>query len=283
MLSAASRLRYHPNRSAEFLKRGVLPEIGLCTTDAENNLVLDLVKGASAEAEREGFYVSFRYSLMTVGGAEFLREASRRHLCGIIIYPDYLLREEEQSLLREYLSGGGEVVVLDVGNEVHPDWRLPTVAIDDDLGGRLVARHLVSCGVEHFLYLGSERARRTGFLAELSAQGREARTFRHDAPQEAVAASLALPGKVGLCCGTDLLAMRVHSLLLQAGEAPGGRIRLVGYDDLCGSAAVVPALTTVRQPFSAAGAQAVQMLIRRLYGKPVADCRLEPELVVRGT
>ena len=283
VLSAASRLRYHPNRSAEFLKRGVLPEIGLCTTDAANNLVLDLVRGASAEAEREGFYVSFRYSLMPVGGVEFLREAARRHLCGIIIYPDFLLREEEQALLREYQAGGGEVVVLDVGNERHPEWDLPTVTIDDEQGGRLAARHLLACGAEHFFYQGVERRRQDGFLAELASAGRTARVFQHDEEEKAVAVCLAQQGAVGLFCSNDWLALQVHSLLLRAGEVPGKRIRLIGYDDLYGSAAVSPALTTVRQPFNAAGEAAVKMLIDRLYGRPLANCRLTPEVEVRET
>ena len=57
-----------------------------------------------------------------------------------------------------------------------------------------------------------------------------------------------------ICCGNDVLAMGVLSVMNEQGIDVPGRISVTGYDDIEFAGVVTPSLTTVSQPMRAMGA-----------------------------
>ena len=53
ILQATERLNYRPNRSAEFLRKGKAPVIGVFLPDSADDLIADLVVGLSEKAEEQ--------------------------------------------------------------------------------------------------------------------------------------------------------------------------------------------------------------------------------------
>jgi LacI family transcriptional regulator len=79
----------------------------------------------------------------------------------------------------------------------------------------------------------------------------------------------------------DLVAVEAISGLAKLGLRVPRDCSVVGYDDTQIAQAVTPTLTTVRQPREAVGANAVEMLLKRIDGKPTENVILVPELVER--
>jgi len=52
-----------------------------------------------------------------------------------------------------------------------------------------------------------------------------------------------------ICCGSDVLALGVLTMLHEAGIEVPGSISVAGYDDIEFDSAVTPKLSTVSQPF----------------------------------
>lgn len=79
-------------------------------------------------------------------------------------------------------------------------------------------------------------------------------------------------------CATDRLAVG-------ALHAAGGRLAVIGYDDLPVATYTDPPLTTVAQPIERAATRMVDMLLRQIEGEPVAGMQeiLQGELVLRAS
>ena len=192
---------------------------------------------------------------------------------------------------------GPPVVLVDVPDGAQRRLGLPSVLIDDERGGELIARHLAELGHERVVFLhepqrseeyvsaGMLRARGLGHL--LSVSEAVADVAATDLV-EAVGAALerafrADPEATAVVANHDELAAAAHRAFRVTGaHLPVGR-SLVGYDD--GPLASALDLTTVRQPFEESGYAALDLLLGRLSGEHarVSSVQLGPDLVVRGT
>lgn len=192
---------------------------------------------------------------------------------------------------------GPPVVLVDVPDGAQRRLGLPSVLIDDEQGGELIARHLAELGHERVVFLhepqrseeyvsaGMLRARGLGHL--LSVSEAVADVAATDLV-EAVGAALERafrgdPEATAVVANHDELAAAAHRAFRVTGaHLPEGR-SLVGYDD--GPLASALDLTTVRQPFEESGYAALDLLLGRLSGEHarVSSVQLAPDLVVRGT
>lgn len=192
---------------------------------------------------------------------------------------------------------GPPVVLVDVPDGAQRRLGLPSVLIDDERGGELIARHLSELGHERVVFLhepqrseeyvsaGMLRARGLGHL--LSVSEAVADVAATDLV-EAVGAALERvfrvdPEATAVVANHDELAAAAHRAFRVTGaHLPVGR-SLVGYDD--GPLASALDLTTVRQPFEESGYAALDLLLGRLSGEHarVSSVQLAPDLVVRGT
>ncbi|MDD9151524.1 LacI family DNA-binding transcriptional regulator [Plantibacter flavus] len=192
---------------------------------------------------------------------------------------------------------GPPVVLVDVPDGAQRRLGLPSVLIDDERGGELIARHLSELGHERVVFLhepqrseeyvsaGMLRARGLGHLLSVSeAVADVASTDLVEAVGAALErAFLADPEATAVVANHDELAAAAHRAFRVTGaHLPVGR-SLVGYDD--GPLASALDLTTVRQPFEESGYAALDLLLGRLSGEHarVSSVQLAPDLVVRGT
>lgn len=173
------------------------------------------------------------------------------------------------------------------------------VNADDELGGRLAARHLVELGHRRIgILLGSEDVsttapRQRGFVGELAQNGiqvperflevggfspvggydgmnRMIECCRHSLPTAVFAAN-------DLAADGAMRALREHGF-----DVPGD-VAIVGYDDTWFATMTQPPLTSVRMPISEMGEAAAAILIDQLEGEPVANTQpvLPVSLTVR--
>ncbi|MGG7451134.1 LacI family DNA-binding transcriptional regulator [Plantibacter auratus] len=192
---------------------------------------------------------------------------------------------------------GPPVVLVDVPDGAQRRLGLPSVLIDDERGGELIARHLAELGHERVMFLhepqrseeyvsaGMLRARGLGHLLSVSeAVADVAATDLVEAVGAALERAFRVdPEATAVVANHDELAAAAHRAFRVTGaHLPVGR-SLVGYDD--GPLASALDLTTVRQPFEESGYAALDLLLGRLSGEHarVSSVQLAPDLVVRGT
>ena len=192
---------------------------------------------------------------------------------------------------------GPPVVLVDVPDGAQRRLGLPSVLIDDERGGELIARHLAELGHERVVFLhepqrseeyvsaGMLRARGLGHLLSVSeAVADVASTDLVEAVGAALErAFLADPEATAVVANHDELAAAAHRAFRVTGAHLPEERSLVGYDD--GPLASALDLTTVRQPFEESGYAALDLLLGRLSGEHarVSSVQLAPDLVVRGT
>ncbi len=141
------------------------------------------------------------------------------------------------------------------------------------------------------LTVASARQRLQGYYDALQAGGipvdpalvREGNWF-HDGGYQQGRALLELnapPTAIVTC--NDLMAFGAMQAAREHGLQIGDDISITGFDDISMASTVTPGLTTIRQPMSALGATAVELLVKRINGEPIANphARLETELIIR--
>ncbi len=169
---------------------------------------------------------------------------------------------------------------------------LPTVAVDQVLGGRLATEHLLATGRRRVAHVAGPQE---WYDARDRLRGwREALQDAGLAVPEHVVAGWSASG--GYAAGLDLvrgglpdavfaandqLALGLLAAFAEAGVRVPEDVAVVGFDDEPGTAFYAPPLTTVRQDFDELGRRAVQVLADALGGSAPSRTPIAPELVVR--
>ncbi|RIQ30264.1 substrate-binding domain-containing protein, partial [Jiangella rhizosphaerae] len=175
----------------------------------------------------------------------------------------------------------------------------PSVAVDDVLGGRLAARHLLGLGRRSLAFAGGP-LEVTQVADRLQGAGEEVQS-RGDATLEvitvaertlaggrAVAAQLLRrpPGRRpdAVFAVNDLLALGLLQALVAAGVRVPEDVAVIGYDDIEFAAASLIPLSSIRAPQDDFGAAAVELLLGLVDGT-AHDTQLThpPALVVRAS
>jgi DNA-binding LacI/PurR family transcriptional regulator len=174
------------------------------------------------------------------------------------------------------------------------------VVVDDVLGGRLAAHHLIELGHRRIGFLGEDvqtrfkyppaRLRRVGVMRELRSHGTEldpshvrAGGFRETARRVAAELLAMEQPPTAVVCGSDIEALGVLEAARGAGIAVPGDLSVIGYDDI--EIAGYLGLTTVRQPLVESGRRGVELLLAEMAGAETGIIRevLPLELVARAT
>jgi LacI family transcriptional regulator len=302
VLNACQKLNFVANQHAASLAKGGARLMGILVTSIVDPFYGQIIETAEHAASALGFDLAYRCSY---GDAQHERRIAHAFLG---------------------LKASALIVSAASGDDNREFWRslsqqLPVVFIDHDLldashvvmtdhylGGCLVTEHLLGQGAPP-AYLGSSQplsntaifARQKGYLDAMASarkpallidtaaveERRDTERFGYAAMQRHLQnfATQALPG---VACATDAIALGAMKALTDAGRLPGRDVLVTGHDDLPFGAFVNPSLTTVRQPKSAIGQQAVQTAVKLATAKDfrrVAKMRaiLTPELVVRGS
>lgn len=170
------------------------------------------------------------------------------------------------------------------------------IAVDQRLGARLAAEHLLGLGHRTVLHLSGPldwfdaRERETGWRAALEDAGVPVpEPVRGDWSSDrgyAVGRELAEgvrggDGPTAVFAGNDQLALGLLRAFWESGVRVPDDVSVVGFDDVAGAGHFIPPLTTVRQPFGALGRRAIALMLDAFAGSAVRPVSIPPELVLR--
>jgi LacI family transcriptional regulator, galactose operon repressor len=297
IVKVAAELGYRPNRTAEFLKRGGSPNIGVFLPRISTNQISELVFGLSGAALADGFPLSMSFDMSYDSYKVFLDNNTRSRNCGIITYPWFKLDSKALSLIEKYHDNGGRMVLLDVeGNDKIEDLKekITCISMDNYRGGEIAAECLSAHSCKAYVVLIPRSQRAQGFSAYMEKSGME-NIISIDVDKERLQedeASLNYlfeivknekTSPVGIFATSAAAAITIMTYLLGRGMKVSEDFFLVSYDDLYLSKFTHPSITTIKQPFYEAGKLAVEKLIKLIYEKPVESELLAPELIKRNT
>ncbi|KQQ22026.1 MULTISPECIES: LacI family DNA-binding transcriptional regulator [Rathayibacter] len=289
---AVAALGYIPNVAARQLRAGKSMAVGMAVVNLGNPFYAELALGAEHGAEEAGYSLVLGATQDSAARElRYLDLFARQRVDGVLLAPIASSLDH----LDVFEQRGVPVVLVD---QVDPRGRLLSVALDDVLGGRMAAEHLLANGCRRLLFLGGTlgipqvRDRFDGCSAAVRASGAafssiETVGMGPGLGRELGERILAMPADErpdGIFAANDELALGVMQSLVRGGVSIPGDIALVGYDDIpFADAAVVP-LTSVRQPTHRMGERAAELLIAAIRGDAdVRSAGFDPELIVRAS
>lgn len=293
--SVIKSLNFSPRQRSRQFRPGRVRTIGISVANLDNPFFVDLALSAEEVAHRHGLGVVICNSAYDpIRESQNLDLLVQQRVQGIIISPI-----DENSSGIEMLRGRGvPMVFVDrVGNN-RDCW---SVVIDDIIGGRLGANHLVNRGHKKIGFLGhpdrSPKVRNrlagaqeviTRGSGEHSLEVLFADSWTIEAGRAAADALLKRAENerpTAVFCANDMLALGLMQVYLQEGLSVPHDLAILGYDNLIwGEVAQVP-LTTIDQPRALLGTTAVEMLMKLIDApgeQPVSNhVVLSPTLKIR--
>ncbi|MGI5272143.1 LacI family DNA-binding transcriptional regulator [Nonomuraea sp. CA-218870] len=293
VFEAIRELGFVRNEVARHLRVGRSRTVGLVVLDVSNPFFADVAQGAEAVADEHD-------TMMMLCNSAADPERERRHLdqleqqrvLGVLITP-----VDAASPRLAQLSARGTPVVLVDSAAAGPQC---SVAVDDRLGGRLAAAHLVERGHRRIAFVGGPLSikqvadRHAGASAAVAAAGEGAELVDLEIASLGVAAGraagerlAALPDSArptAAFCANDLLALGFLQAMALRGLRVPDDVAIVGYDDIDFAAAAAVPLSSVRQPRELLGRTAIELLLEEVSAADEHRHRqviFQPDLVVR--
>lgn len=289
--AAAEELGYLPNAVARSLVGRATQTIGLIAGNLGDPALAEFAVGADLAAREHGLVMLIgNLTDAGHGGADVARQLVERRVDGIIAAAPQL---EDDLAVAEVLRS----TVPSVSLHHVPGGGVPMVGSNHREVGWIAADHLVREGRRVIGTVAGPfkrrvvRSRLHGLEQRVSEEGVDAgddMVVEADwSPKGAAAATRLLlervPSLDAVFVHSDLMAVGVLEAIEASGRRIPGDVAVVSCDDLSFAAYLRPPLTTVRVPLRETGAQAVELLLRRLAGEDldVQTVLLPVELVVR--
>jgi LacI family transcriptional regulator len=291
VLAAIEDLGFVRNESARHLRAGRSRTIGLVVLDIANPFFTDVARGVEEIANARGLSVILCNSDDRPDKeAAHLDVLAEQRVQGVLITPT-----TDLSPHLDALRARGIPVVLVDRRAPTPD--LCAVAVDDVLGGRLAAGHLLERGHRRIAFVGGHshlrqvQERRAGVEsavrevpdAELTVLSPEELTVAGG--RDAAGRVIGIPAArrpTAAVCANDLLALGVLQEMVRQHVRVPDELAIVGYDDIEFAAAAAVPLTSVRKPRQELGRRAAELLLAESReGHRHEQLMFEPELVVR--
>jgi LacI family transcriptional regulator len=293
VLRAIEDLGFVRNDAARQLRAGHSRTIGLIVLDVGNPFFTSVVRAAEDAAALQGSAVLLGDSGHDAGReANYIDLFQEQRVQGLLISPVGDVTER-LDLLRER---GIPTVLVD---RLADEEKFSSVAVDDDAGGYLAARHLLDTGRRRLAFVGGPTSIRQ--VADRLQGAQRAVREEPDATLEVLAADAmtVLAGRSvgnklverdgsglpdGIFCANDLLALGVmQSLTMTHTFRIPQDIALIGYDDIDFAVSAVVPLSSIRQPTEALGRTAIELLAEEVDSEHPQHRAVifTPELVVR--
>jgi LacI family transcriptional regulator len=278
--AAAARVGYVPHAQARSLRTGRSRTIGVLLPDLGNPFFPALLQAVCTAANDAGYGTLVADAGDTEAGERAALELlAAQRVDGVVWAP------------RDVPGAPPDLPTVTVDRSAEG---CDGVASDHRGSGRLQARHLRAAGRTRPVVLNgpsrvpSARERAAGFRDGWDgAIAFEAEVpFDHRLPAEVRAALVAGDADFdAVVCANDAIAFGVLRLLHRCGRRVPEDVAVIGVDDIAFAELAEPALTTVRQPLSELGREAVRLLIERIDGREGSPRRvmLPVELIVRGS
>jgi LacI family transcriptional regulator len=290
---AVEQLGYRPNTIARSLVTRTTQTVAFLLPDITNPFYASLVSGIQEVALER----SHTMLLCTTEGdpereEQYLSLLRAKQVDGALV--DGLVLPAER--IARFVEDGFPIVCLDRDIE-SPS--IPLVQVDNRLGAKLAAEHLVDLGHTHIAHVAGapelriSEDRIAGFTEALLEGGVRVDPrlvvtgwFTEEGGFEAARSLLAAGREFSaVFAANDLSAIGVVSAITQSGRRVPEDVSVVGFDDLRIAAFVSPPLTSIQQPALEIGRRATEILIDLTQGRQGKELRylLEPKLVIRGS
>lgn len=280
------------NESARHLRAGRSRIIAFVVLDSGNPFFTDVARGVEEALATSSLAVFLCNSdQSSTREKRYLDLLEEQRVQGVLITPV----GTDDSDLDRLRARGIPVVLLD--RRASGD-SCCSVSVDDVLGGRMAAQHLLNEGHQTLTFLGGPtsviqvRERLLGARSALEQAGRdptsvrqlEVRSLTFDGGRQA--AQLLLNGPhhpTAVFCANDLLALGMLQELTRQGVKVPDDVALVGYDDIEFAGAAAIPLSSVRQPRQLLGRTAAELLLEEAADSHHRHRQVlfQPELVVR--
>jgi LacI family transcriptional regulator len=284
------RLGYRPSNLARGLATQKTGTIGLVVPDNANPFFSEVARGVEHLAYINGYTVFLcNTEENTKREYDILRLLDDHRVDGVILCSPRL---EDADLLEAIARQPATVLV---NRPLHNN-PVASVMIDAQLGGRLIAGHLIEAGHKRIGILAGPRTSLSGrdrmmsFVQTIRDAGIEQpeEWILHCSPTIKGGTSAAkqliqsYPELTALICFNDLVAVGALQACKQLGRSVPDSLAVTGFDDIPMAAFVTPALTTCHMHRHELGRQAMQLLLNLMTGEEhESDIVLKPHLVVR--
>ena len=287
--AAIDELGYVGNDSAPQLRFGSSSSVGLIIPDGRNPFFADIARGAESAAVEHGLSVflgnSDNYPEREI---TYLKLFERQRVRGALIYP----MDEEAEHLHSLQRRGTPIVLID---RTSPNF--DSIAVDDVIGGRLAAEHLLERGRRRIAFVGgpsqvhqiADRLLGASTAIAESAAELEVLTTPNLSVEDGWRVGSLLANRPaderpdGIFAANDLIAIGLlRALVVDRGIRVPQEIAVVGYDDIDFAQAAIVPLSSVRQPSEQIGRTAIETLIdRAANGGEPRTIQFRPTLVPR--
>jgi len=289
VLRIASEIGYKPNAIARSLVRKQSDTIGLIIPDLLNPFFAEIAQSVFDTAESLGYF-----AVLGVTGWDSRAERFNIELMMQKRVDGILLKQSDTNV--SYDFGDVPVLLLERSDEMPCGY----VEVNDEQGGYIAARHMISCGYRDIAIIGgttqstSHRHRVEGFLRAFEEAGLCTDGIRTLYGSFFLSSGLELMNEYldgggapeAVFCANDFVALGV----LQSAQEHGLRVPedlgIMGFDDISYASLPQIMLTTVRQPLNEMGAAAASLLIDQIKNGragPPPQVILETELMIRNT
>lgn len=286
---AAESLGYEVDPWARSLRTGRSMMLGLAIPRITDVVLAEMFEAAQERARSHG------YETITVASfdrpeaeASLVNSLVERRVDGVILATARVHDEVLDMLVRRNYP----FVLLNRASGSHP-----VVRGDDELGGYLATRHLLTLGhrrIGHIAgpeYVSTSRDRLAGYRRALEEHGIPydptlVGRGRFDATSALTVAKELLGHEdppTAIFAINDMSAIAAMATAHANGLRVPDDVAVVGYNDSEVSRLLPIPLTTMRYPLTRMGELAVDLLVARLAGDPVEPVVLSPELIVRSS
>ena len=293
VLDAIAALGFVRNESARHLRAGRSRTIGLVVLDIANPFFTDVARGVEEVANTEGLAVILCNSDDRPAKETAHLDVLAEHAVeGVLITPT----PELSPALGALRDRGVPVVLVD---RRAADGNQCSVAVDDVLGGRLAADHLLERGHRRIAFVGGDPelpqvGERLDGVRQVIGDSDPDRvltvlsleTLTVAGGREAGAEIIGMPASrrpTAAICANDLLALGLLQEMVRHGVRVPDDLAIVGYDDIDFAAAAAVPLSSVHKPRFELGRRSAQLLLDEARNPDHRHEQLlfEPRLVVR--
>jgi LacI family transcriptional regulator len=283
---------YSPTRRkrAGQVRRGGL--IGVLVTYFDEPSAYQRIRGIVSRLQPHGYEVVLFNVAAPAQVAERLVEIPQHSLDGLIVISLPLGSADGERLA----TSSFPTVLVDTTSP-----SLPSVCIDDRLGGRMATQHLVDLGHTRIGFVGEPANNAFGFVAcanrevgyravlEEAGLGPSPELVRYGAHLRSAAKQMTLDllhlpdPPTAIVATSDVQAVGVLEAAASLGRRVPDDLSVIGYDDI--ELASLMNLTTVRQPLEGSGRRAADLVLEAIATatRPQLAEELQIELVVRST
>ena len=286
-------LDYIYNQRAASLRTQRSDTIGLIVSDLSNPFYAELTSGIQMALSKNRMSLLLGITLDDVDTHQHLGKTMlERDVDGLIVVPPAGVKDATIRKLAHHIP----VILL---ARYIPNLEMDYVGIDNELGGRRAAEHLIDRGHRRIAFIGGHQAssarqdRLRGYTSMLEKYEIPVdpalcvtSTVSRIGGYEAVQTLLQLgdPPTAALCYN-DVVAFGVMLGLRAAGVEPGADFAVVGFDDVAEASLWQPTLTTISTNPEAMGQTVADLLLRRLANPimPIEHITFPSTLLLRNS